>query len=348
MQVSRRITHMLNKLGAKGLIRALLRGGLMSRCLFDARDVRAKTLWDIADDAAARVGVANWINTWPAHPVNGFIASDRLQPWRSAIMRRERPKTDSLTFPHALADELQPLLVAPQQVPLELLGRYVSAPEGELAGMLDCEFDRRSLESEMRFALSSDLSASRVFEHCLDAFAPLDLAVVFFWAMDKVQHAGLKYAPMAADASVSDEERERFGNVVPESYGFIDRLLGRIMSRMGSDDTIFVMSDHGCVFEPKRGTYGHKRAQPPGVFIAYGREFRRGYELKDATIYDVAPTVLRVCGLRPAQDMPGQCLDACLTPEFLGENPPQPPVATYGSRKSDAGEAGAGETIDRS
>lgn len=38
------------------------------------------------------------------------------------------------------------------------------------------------------------------------------------------------------------------------------------------------------------------------MIYPYGKEFKRGVTVSDATIYDVAPTVLRVCGFPPALD----------------------------------------------
>ena len=52
--------------------------------------------------------------------------------------------------------------------------------------------------------------------------------------------------------------------------------------------------------------------------------------IRDASVYDVAPTVLRVCGLPSALDMEGRCLEETLTPEFRRQHPPLRQIPTYG------------------
>ena len=330
MHVSRLTIRKLNKFGLKLLPKGLQKAGLMTRYTFDARDVRAKTLWEIVSDAGGRVGVVNWHNTWPVHPVNGFIVSDRVQPWRPAKLGIEEPKAEYLTFPEELLDDLRPLLVPPEKVPLEVARRYVNMPDAQLAAVLEREFDKWSVGTELKYALSSDLSTLNVLEYGIEAFAPLNLVFAFFWAMDKIQHAAFRYMPLADEVDVTQRQREEFGRIVMESYGFIDRAVGEVLSRMGPHDTLFVVSDHGFAFEPKRGTYGHKRAHPPGVFYAYGPEFRAGGEVQGATVCDVAPTVLRVCGFGLPQEVHGHCLEHLFTAEFRRQHPPPDPPSTYG------------------
>jgi len=341
VRVSRLTVRKLNKFGFKLPLKGLRKSGLMTKHTFDSRHVRAKTFWDLVSEAGGRVGVVNWLNTWPAHPVNGFIASDRLQPWRPVRLGIEEAKTDNLTFPDALVDELRPLLVPPDQIPLEVAKRYVNMPDEELVALLTGEFDKWDVGTELKYAISSDLSAWQVFEYCLQAFAPLNLAVVFFWAMDKIQHAAFRYMPLVDGPNVTEEQRKKFGRVVPESYGFIDRAIGKVLARMGPQDTLFVVSDHGFAYEPKRGTYGHKRARPPGVFYAYGREFQPGVQVQNADVYDIAPTLLRVCGFGVSQELHGRCLEELFTPEFRREHPPPIRPPTYGPpRRCRAGDDG--------
>ena len=44
---------------------------------------------------------------------------------------------------------------------------------------------------------------------------------------------------------------------------------------------------------------------PPGILIASGGPLRRGLRVDDATIYDLAPTVLWLLGLPVPQDLAG-------------------------------------------
>ena len=245
VRVRRGTTRKLNRYGLKMFLKALMASGLMRRYPFNRRDVRAKAFWDIVSDSGGRVGVTNWPNTWPAYPVNGFVASDGLQSWRLAALGTDTIKDHSLTFPPELAGQVAPLIVPPDRVPFDRIKRYVNLPEEELPDLVHAKLKKRDVASELRYVISSDLSAWRVFEYCLDAFSGLNLAVLLFWALDKLQHAAFRYVPFVNDPNVSDAEREIYGQVVPEAYCFIDEVVGKILARMSRRDALFLISDHG-------------------------------------------------------------------------------------------------------
>jgi predicted AlkP superfamily phosphohydrolase/phosphomutase len=83
-------------------------------------------------------------------------------------------------------------------------------------------------------------------------------------------------------------------------------------------DILFDIEDGGCSI---RFGFGQKPYQKPppnlmhsgthrkeGVFIAYGADIKRGREIEDAKIYDIAPTILHMFGLPVPDDMDGRVL----------------------------------------
>ncbi len=330
IRLSKRLVRTVVRVGAKRLLRVLRDSGILQRRLFTCADVEAKTLWNIVSDAGGRVAVVNWVNTWPAPKVNGCVASDRMQTWRWVELQREDMKREHLTYPPGLVHELSPLLLRPLDLPVDAFRPYVDLPEEELQALPHAAFDKRSVQSELRFSISSDTSTRRMLEHCLDAFAPVNLAAAFFWGMDKVQHAAFACMPFIGSPAAGEDDVRRFGNVVPQSYAFIDDMIGALLSRMAPGDSLLVLSDHGFAFEPRRGRHGHKRSRPPGVLFALGPAFRAGHALQGATIYDVAPTVLRAAGYPLADDLEGRCLEGALDPEWARLHPAPAGVATYG------------------
>lgn len=84
-------------------------------------------------------------------------------------------------------------------------------------------------------------------------------------------------------------------------------------------DVIFTVNDWRCfiveteldrpLFENRpispRRTGSHR---PIGVFIAYGPGIKRGYTLRKARVYDIAPTVLHIFGMPIPDDMDGRVL----------------------------------------
>jgi predicted AlkP superfamily phosphohydrolase/phosphomutase len=57
-------------------------------------DIKSKTIWEIAQEYGKKVGLYNWVVTWPPTKVNGFMITDRLS------------QDDNVTYPPELKEEL--------------------------------------------------------------------------------------------------------------------------------------------------------------------------------------------------------------------------------------------------
>ena len=75
-------------------------------------------------------------------------------------------------------------------------------------------------------------------------------------------------------------------------------------------------------------TGAHK---PNGMFMAIGPHVRRGALVENASIMDVAPTVLYQCGVPVPDDMDGRILTKIFDEQYVKSNPP-------GSTKADEAE----------
>ena len=51
-----------------------------------------------------------------------------------------------------------------------------------------------------------------------------------------------------------------------------------------------------------------------GIFIGYGGPFKKGDVIHNASILDVAPTILKLAGIPPSKDMDGRPLDRAFDP----------------------------------
>jgi hypothetical protein len=95
------------------------------------------------------------------------------------------------------------------------------------------------------------------------------VAALYLRGTDVAQHAAFQFAPCAREAQVPEEDRRRFAQVVPQTYRTVEGFVGGILSRMGPQDALMVISDHGFAFQKKRGSYGHALEE------AFTPEFRR-------------------------------------------------------------------------
>ena len=251
--------------------------GLLRMGLFDGRHVRAKPFWEAMSEGGASAVVVNWWHTWPAVPLNGCVASDRVLYWRELTDRQSAPVGTRLTFPEELSDELRPLMVSPDDITLEELQRYVNLPEKQLRELTTADFQMNVVKGELRFFISEDRSCERFANHCLQAWPEPTVAAMYFRSPDVAQHCAFQYTPWARPGDATPLEKEQFGNVVPQTYRDADALLGRLMARMSPEDTLLLLSDHGVTFVDERRGYCHRYGEPPGVIYAWGKEFRCGY-----------------------------------------------------------------------
>jgi len=317
----------------KLLLRVLGRLGLAPMQSFDGRDLRVNTFWEIVALTGARVGVVNWWHTWPAVPLSDFVVSDRLAYWREVTDIAHTPAARRLVSPPELLDAVRELLIAPQNVTLPEMAQYVRLPDDELEEFMTADFEMNELRGELRFLISADRSCSNILHHCLDEFPGAQVVAAYLRAPDIAQHCAFRFSRWADRSHATARERERLGQAVPQAYRLADELLGRVLERMAPADSILVLSDHGVTYIDERRGYGHRYGEPPGVLYARGKEFRRGQEISGASIYDVTPTVLRVCGLPAERAMQGRSLEELLTKEFRRDHPPPRPVESYGPRR---------------
>lgn len=289
-----------------------------------ASDLSARPIWDILSDHDVPVGVIGWPLTHPAPAVNGFLISERFHGLSETEMTFEG---SSAVFPPELLFEARAALAVPAQPDPVALVSTMGAPTP-----VDGYDTRRE---------PTPVVADRVHLQLLNALterAPSFLAARFP-GIDAIGHLFLRYADPSAFGDVSEEERQKFGRVLDQYYGFVDVLVGREMERLGPDDVLLVVSAFGMealspgkrVLEIVAGnpriSGTHERA-PDGFVLAFGRPVATG-RLPRASVVDVAPTLLYFLGLPVGRDMDGFARTDLFTPAFTSDKPVTY-IPTYG------------------
>ena len=311
--------------------------------LVSSDDRATLALWNLASALGRSVGFFGWWATWPAEPVNGWMVSDR--------MTRERwvefaagGQEDRLTFPEALAGELRPLVVDPLALPMAAVDRLVAldaAERAELAAATRPLFGHGL--SVFKFAFASQLSYERMALHLLGRRQP-DLAGVFLVANDPVSHTFWHYYEPEAYPGVEPRRAARLGRLVPALAEHNDSYLEELLGRLDPATVVIVVSDHGFQASGKlplekpppegfTAAAAAGAAAPEliavgqsgkhhldGLFMAAGGPIRPGVRV-EATLYDVAPTVLALLGLPVPADLPGRVLEEAIDPAFLARHP---------------------------
>ncbi|OFW41718.1 MAG: hypothetical protein A3J29_11405 [Acidobacteria bacterium RIFCSPLOWO2_12_FULL_67_14b] len=296
--------------------RLLVRIGFLTEQPQTADDLAARPIWNILGDHAVPVGVIGWPLTHPAPRVNGFLVSETFHGLSETAMDFEG--ASALSPPELLADARAAMAVPAQPDPVALVST-MGAPQPSN------DYDTRRDPTPV--------VADRVHLQLLNAFetgAPSFLAARFP-GIDAVGHLFLRYADPSAFGDVSEQEREKFGRVLDQYYGFVDTLVGHQMERLGPNDLLLVVSAFGMeplspgkrVLEIIAGdsqiSGTHERA-PDGFVLAYGPPVATGRPPR-ASVVDLAPTLLYFLGLPVGRDMDGFARTDIFKPSFTSDKP---------------------------
>ncbi|UCC63890.1 MAG: alkaline phosphatase family protein [Anaerolineae bacterium] len=112
-----------------------------------------------------------------------------------------------------------------------------------------------------------------------------------------------------------------------------DELVGDSLCYRVDGEPVIVQTPKGSG-PGERWTGGHR---PQGIFIAHGPHIKRGAAVANASIYDVAPTILHLQGHPIPGDMDGKVLTDIFTEEQLRQHPVQQgEPASVGARAAEA------------
>jgi predicted AlkP superfamily phosphohydrolase/phosphomutase len=299
---------------------------------------RARSVWDILGEKGYSVGVINWLVTWPAYEVNGYLVTDRIgyapEDGHDPIPR--------VTHPDELVEEL-----APYRKP------YSHTTDEEIAPFMDgdawkSEHGTGTPEwngaETVRTFYAQDHTALNVAKHLLESREQPDFLAVYVLGVDRCCHAFWgQMRPWTVNIHMSEQFIDTFDETILRYYEHMDEILGELLAALDEDSTVIVCSDHGFrgPHRTKEGTkLGIAMHRNVGVLAAEGPGIRRGVEGVDASVFDITPTVLELFGEPVGRDMDGFVLSSILEQEHLEENPVGY-VDTY-----ETGERGSSEPVE--
>jgi predicted AlkP superfamily phosphohydrolase/phosphomutase len=194
------------------------------RRLLRSYDRRMPAIWNMLTQMGRSVGVINWLLTVPPERVNGYMVS---------YMRE------------------------PAVYPAEMEGLLADA----LSQIQGSETDPDSLETttdmgQMRLVRPpeeaiKDLRRIRTVAPRFMRACPADLTMIYEDATDGIQHTTWQYRePHRFDAKAWDydvADIQRYGNAIDETWQEFDEVLGVLLSELGPNGTVMVVSDHGAM-----------------------------------------------------------------------------------------------------
>lgn len=277
---------------------------------------RKPALWNVLDAYGLESTVIGYFVSHPAESVKGRIVSDRafqglegsLWPEDLGAMSdevRRSVRADS----EALYARFLPWPYDPAQAEDES-SRYHTA-----ARIVKGRIDQRIL---------SDAYLRRMTERLLES--PADLLVSYYRIVDIVSHSAWYYYDDSDwEHGPSTEDQALLGDIVQESYRYVDEVIELMLDRYGGQANIVVISDHG--FGSATGPYATQKDvltgnhRPDGVILAHGPDIRAG-RIEPTTIMEVFPTLASLLGVPVADTIPGSVSHELLAESFLERQPP--------------------------
>jgi tetratricopeptide (TPR) repeat protein len=282
---------------------------------------RVPALWNMCAASGVSSGFIGWFASFPAEQVDGFVVSDRVayHMFDPAWQRGERDESAAgLTHPPGLYRQIAGLVAEPEGV-TDMVSLYVDGPVGELG----TGFDPADPLSSLRLIISAYQTYESIMREVYPAERP-ELFGVYFEFTDSVCHLFMRHMDPAVPGTDPDEAR-RFRHGVHAAYAEADRILGDVLEMLDDETVLIIMSDHGFKSGAMRpltdSRIGHGQAiewhRIVGSIAFYGPEVKRGHRISDATVMDVAPTVLYTLGLPVDRKMEGRVLTDAFRDEWV-------------------------------
>lgn len=283
---------------------------------------RVHALWTLLPAFDLTTDVVAWWATWPAERVQGTMVTDRVA---YQLFDYEEGSGDGdaagKVYPPDAWPAIREELVSAEEIGADRLSRFVDVDAAEVERRWESLPPERRQEdpvNHLRKIVATTSSYHRIALSLLEDQA--DLSLFYYEGTDTVGHRFARFLPPRM-AGVSDEEVAKLGGALPAFYEWCDELLGELLAAAGDDTLVILVSDHGFftgAARPEGDPADFAGAAPQwhrlhGVLVGDGPGVDRA-EVKGASIYDLAPTVLAALGLPVPRDMEGRILDELLPP----------------------------------
>lgn len=283
--------------------------------------LKEEPIWSILSKHDVTVGMANVPATFPVMPVNGYMVS--------GMLTRGKNCEDGVLCAPKLSEVEGGEAVYPAALKAELIKNV-----GDF--YIDCERmpsaeQLKGHEPEVIDAWLKKLDVIRSEQTQLFDYLLNNHPTEFTWLAqsceDRTGHWLYPIAPYNAgyNPKINAVRTDAF----PNQYIGFDQVLGSILKHVDENTYVFIVSDHGI--KPLRefeetdphAHMDHEKTTPvvakhdfadgddvPGSFFAMGPGIKHGLRLMgfEASVYDVAPTILYLYGIEQPKQMRGHAL----------------------------------------
>jgi predicted AlkP superfamily phosphohydrolase/phosphomutase len=283
--------------------------------------LKEEPIWSILSKNGVTVGMANVPATFPVMPVNGYMVS--------GMLTRGKNCEDGVLCAPKLSEVQGGDPVYPADMKAELLKNvgdfYVDCERMPSAEQLKGH-ETEVIDAWLKKVDTIRQQQTQLFDYLLSNH-PTDFTWLAQSCEDRTGHWLYPIAPYNAgyNAKINSVRTEAF----PNQYIAFDKVLGSILKHVDDNTYLIIVSDHGI--KPLRefeqtdphAHMDHEKTTPviakhdfadgddvPGSFFAMGPGIKHDLRLMgfEATVYDVAPTILHLYGIEQPKQMRGHVL----------------------------------------
>jgi predicted AlkP superfamily phosphohydrolase/phosphomutase len=283
--------------------------------------LKEEPIWSMLSKSGITVGMANVPATFPVMPVNGYMIS--------GMLTRGKNCEDGVLCAPKLSEVTGGDAVYPRGMREELLKNvgdfYIDCERMPSADDLkDHPVD--VIDHWLAKVQTIREQQTKLFDYLL-VNHPTDFTFLAQSCEDRTGHWLYPITPfnVGYNASINNVRQSAF----PDQYIAFDKVLGSILKHVDENTYVVIVSDHGIKplreFEQKdaHAHSDHEKTTPviakhdfadgddvPGSFFIMGPGIKHDFRLMgfEASVYDVAPTLLHIYGIQEPKQMHGRVL----------------------------------------
>ncbi len=267
---------------------------------------KTRAIWNMLTLKGYRTNVINWWASHPAEKINGCVVTNAIGGAKFDPALKKFSAGRGTVHPEKWSDFFAKLRVFPHELVSEQI-----LPFAPGATELNQEEDSRL--TTLAKVIAETMTTHNVATAAME-LEPWDFMAVYYTGVDHFSHGFMQYHPPRL-SYVPEKDFEIFKDVIKGCYRFHDMMLERLLQLAGPDTTVVLCSDHGfhsresrpmiTPREPTGPAVWHRRY---GIFVAAGPDIKRDERVYGASLLDVTPTILTLCGEPIGADMDGRPL----------------------------------------
>jgi predicted AlkP superfamily phosphohydrolase/phosphomutase len=283
--------------------------------------LKQEPFWSVLSKNGVTVGMANVPATFPVLPVNGYMIS--------GMLTRGKNCEDGILCAPKLSEVEGGDAVYPATMKAELLKNvgdfYIDCERMPSAEQLNGH-ETEVIDAWLKKIQLIRDQQTQLFDYLL-ANHPTDFTWLAQSCEDRTGH--WLYPIASYNVGYNPKINSVSTDAFPDQYIAFDKVLGTILKHVDENTYVIIVSDHGI--KPLRefeetdphAHMDHEKTTPviakhdfadgddvPGSFFAMGPGIRHGLRLMgfEASVYDLAPTILHIYNLEPPKQMRGRVL----------------------------------------